>query len=105
MNLLSVIEEFDDDTELALPNRSLPNTGTRGAILEALSDDEDGDSEPGPATPSYTHFQQREAADGCVAALAAGAMAVAVVVIGFAVAVFGAEVDPLPSPMRGANLL
>ena len=37
-----VVEEFDDDTELPLPNRSLPNTGTRGAILEALSDDEDG---------------------------------------------------------------
>lgn len=59
-----VVEEFDDDTDLPLPSHSLPNTGTRGAILEALSDDEDGDSEPGPATPSYAHFQQREAAGG-----------------------------------------
>ena len=25
--------------------------------LVALSDDEDGDSEPGPATPSYAHFK------------------------------------------------
>lgn len=53
----AIVEEFDDDTELALPSRALPNTGTHGAILEALSDDEDGDSEPGPATPSYTHFK------------------------------------------------
>ena len=58
-----VVEEFDDDTDLPLPSRPLPNTGTRGAILEALSDDEDeGDSEAGPATPSYTHFKERESA-------------------------------------------
>ena len=61
-----VEEEFDDDIDLPLPNRPLPNTGTRGAILEALTDEEDdgGDSEAGPATPSYTHFKERESAGG-----------------------------------------
>ena len=31
----TVEEEFDDDTDLPLSNR-LPNTGTRGAILEEI---------------------------------------------------------------------
>ena len=58
-----VEEEFDDETDLPLPNKPLPNTGTKGAILEALSDDEDDDDdgEPGPAsgpaTPSYAQFK------------------------------------------------
>jgi signal recognition particle subunit SRP19 len=60
-----VIEEFDDDTDLPLPSRPLPNTGERGAILQSVdSDDEDvSDSgedvftrgwtqHPGPASPS-----------------------------------------------------
>ena len=57
--------EFDDDTDLPLPNMSLPNLGTKGAILEALSDDSDdqGDSGPGPAsgpaTPSHAQFNPR----------------------------------------------
>lgn len=60
-----VVEDFDDETDLPLPNRPLPNTGTRGAILEAVSDSEDeGDSEAGPATPSYAHFKERESAGG-----------------------------------------
>lgn len=38
----TTIEEFDDDTDLPLPSRALPNTGTRGALLEEItSDDED----------------------------------------------------------------
>ena len=41
-------EEFDDDTDLPLPSRALPNTGTRGAILEQIGIDpdqeDDGDS-------------------------------------------------------------
>ena len=61
---VTVEEEFDDDTDLPLPKRPLPNTGTRGAILEALSDEDEGDSEPGPATPSHAHFKEREAAGG-----------------------------------------
>ncbi|KAL4073691.1 signal recognition particle, SRP19 subunit [Scleroderma yunnanense] len=55
----AVIEEFDDDTDLPLPSRPLPNTGTHGPILEEItpSDDEDssvdvdeGDTAPGPAS-------------------------------------------------------
>ncbi|EMD34679.1 hypothetical protein CERSUDRAFT_116869 [Gelatoporia subvermispora B] len=56
----AVIEEFDDDTELPLPSQPLPNTGTRGAILQELSDDDDDSDAPplrsptaGPASPSY----------------------------------------------------
>lgn len=52
-------DEFDDDTELPLPSKYLPNTGARGAILEAISDDE-LESEPGPATPSNSQFRERE---------------------------------------------
>ena len=37
----TVEEEFDDDTDLALLNRALPNTGTRGAILEEIAIDSD----------------------------------------------------------------
>jgi len=61
----AVVEEFDDDTELPLPNRPLPNTGSRGAILEELSDDaySDDDVPPlraptaGPASPSQMQFK------------------------------------------------
>jgi hypothetical protein len=37
----TIEEEFDDDTDLPLPNRALPNTGTRGAILEQIGFDSD----------------------------------------------------------------
>ncbi|KAF9653742.1 signal recognition particle, SRP19 subunit [Thelephora ganbajun] len=37
----TIEEEFDDDTDLPLPNRPLPNTGTRGAILEEIGIDSD----------------------------------------------------------------
>jgi len=52
----AVIEEFDDDTELPLPNQPLPNMGTRGPLLEAIQsfdEDEDDDypSRAGPASP------------------------------------------------------
>jgi signal recognition particle subunit SRP19 len=55
----AVVEEFDDDTDLPLPSRPLPNTGTRGAILEeigASSDEDDarpGASASGPASPAF----------------------------------------------------
>ncbi|EGO03462.1 hypothetical protein SERLA73DRAFT_174951 [Serpula lacrymans var. lacrymans S7.3] len=64
----AIVEEFDDDTDLALPSRPLPNTGTRGPLLEEIDyaddgddDDEDEDSDEapflrgptaGPASPS-----------------------------------------------------
>ena len=61
----AVVEEFDDDTDLPLPSKPLPNTGTRGAILEQLdaSDSEEDDApdlfEPaaGPASPSLPQFR------------------------------------------------
>lgn len=37
----AIVEEFDDDTDLPLPSRALPHTGTRGAILEEISVDSD----------------------------------------------------------------
>jgi signal recognition particle subunit SRP19 len=49
-----VEDDFDDDTDLPLPSRPLPNTGTKGALLEEIhiSDDE---FEPSPrAGPAST---------------------------------------------------
>ncbi|KAH9991589.1 signal recognition particle, SRP19 subunit [Russula vinacea] len=47
-----IVEEFDDDTDLPLPSRSLPNTGSRGAILEEIANSDDdgdgGDSDEAP---------------------------------------------------------
>ncbi|KAG6813066.1 hypothetical protein H0H92_014338 [Tricholoma furcatifolium] len=50
-----VEDEFDDDTELPLPTHVLPNTGTRGPLLEEMhiSDDEfEPSQQAGPASPS-----------------------------------------------------
>ncbi|KAI0070996.1 signal recognition particle, SRP19 subunit [Panus rudis PR-1116 ss-1] len=59
------VEEFDDDTELPLPSRPLPNSGTKGAILESLTDDESDSDAPdllppraGPASPSQQQFRR-----------------------------------------------
>ncbi|KAI0371348.1 signal recognition particle SRP19 subunit [Pilatotrama ljubarskyi] len=70
----AVIEEFDDDTDLPLPNKPLPNTGARGAILEEIDatdsegsdDDEPRQRQPaaGPASPSLAQFKQNAGADG-----------------------------------------
>lgn len=51
----AIVEEFDDDTDLPLPSQPLPNTGTRGPLLEEIhiSDDEFEPSQrAGPASPS-----------------------------------------------------
>jgi len=40
-------EDFDDDTDLPLPARPLPNTGSRGALIQSIDSDEDDDEEPG----------------------------------------------------------
>ncbi|KAL1941901.1 hypothetical protein VTO73DRAFT_6901 [Trametes versicolor] len=63
----AIVEEFDDDTDLPLPNKPLPNTGMRGALLEEIgasdSEDEESDSmnlrQPaaGPASPSLAQFR------------------------------------------------
>lgn len=41
----TIVEEFDDDTDLPLPSRALPNTGTRGALLEEITSDDEDDME------------------------------------------------------------
>jgi signal recognition particle subunit SRP19 len=41
----TIVEEFDDDTDLPLPSRALPNTGTRGALLEEITSDSDDDDD------------------------------------------------------------
>ena len=41
----AVIEEFDDDTDLPLPNRPLPNTGSKGALLQSVDSDSDDESD------------------------------------------------------------
>ncbi|THH14196.1 hypothetical protein EW146_g6101 [Bondarzewia mesenterica] len=56
-----IVEEFDDDMDLPLPSRPLPNTGSHGAILQEITDevdDSDDDEAPilreptaGPASP------------------------------------------------------
>ncbi|PPQ91234.1 hypothetical protein CVT25_000089 [Psilocybe cyanescens] len=53
----AIVEEFDDDTDLPLPSQPLPNTGSRGPLLEELhiSDDEfepRGSQRAGPASPT-----------------------------------------------------
>jgi signal recognition particle subunit SRP19 len=59
----TIVEEFDDDTDLPLPSHSLPNTGTRGPLLQQLytgdhsDDDTDSDYQrAGPASPSRTSY-------------------------------------------------
>ncbi|KAK7439402.1 signal recognition particle subunit [Stygiomarasmius scandens] len=51
----AVVEEFDDDTDLPLPIAPLPNTGTRGPLLEEVASDDDDLEFPsqraGPASP------------------------------------------------------
>ena len=50
----AIVEEFDDDTDLPLPSLPLPNTGSRGPLLQELhiSDDEFEPSQSaGPVSP------------------------------------------------------
>ncbi|KAF8970149.1 signal recognition particle, SRP19 subunit [Flammula alnicola] len=56
----AIVEEFDDDTDLPLPSHPLPNTGSRGALLEELhiSDDEFEAPRAGPASPPRQQYQQ-----------------------------------------------
>ncbi|KAI0287120.1 signal recognition particle, SRP19 subunit [Russula brevipes] len=52
----AIVEEFDDDTDLPLPSRSLTSSGSRGAILEEIvdSDDDGGDSDEAPDLLDYS---------------------------------------------------
>jgi signal recognition particle subunit SRP19 len=52
---ITVEEDFDDDADLSLPSRALPNTGARGAILEEIGfesdrdvDEDNGDEDDDP---------------------------------------------------------
>jgi len=57
----AVIEEVDDDTDLPLPSRPLPNTGTKGPLLQEVSSDEDDDLETGnEPTATTSQTQQRQ---------------------------------------------
>ncbi|KAG6901343.1 hypothetical protein C0995_013306 [Termitomyces sp. Mi166 len=55
-----VEDEFDDDTIFPLPSHVLPNTGTRGPLLEEMhiSDDE-FEPQAGPASPPSSKAQSR----------------------------------------------
>ncbi|KAJ7577562.1 hypothetical protein C8J56DRAFT_1007241 [Mycena floridula] len=55
----AIVEEFDDDTDLPLPNQPLPNTGSKGPLLEEIiSDDNKFLPQAGPASPSFIPPQQ-----------------------------------------------
>ena len=38
----AIVEEFDDDTDIPLPSKPLAHTGSRGALLQSIEDDDDG---------------------------------------------------------------
>ncbi|PPR02225.1 hypothetical protein CVT24_011453 [Panaeolus cyanescens] len=58
----AIVEDFDDDTDLPLPSIPLPNTGSRGPLLQELNSDDDDDFEAsqqaGPASPSRQQYQK-----------------------------------------------
>ncbi|KAJ7598557.1 signal recognition particle, SRP19 subunit [Mycena floridula] len=54
----AIVEEFDDDTDLPLPNQPLPNTGSKGPLLEEIIPEDDFLSRAGPASPSFIPPQQ-----------------------------------------------
>ncbi|KAJ3762329.1 signal recognition particle, SRP19 subunit [Lentinula raphanica] len=62
-----VEDEFDDDTDLPLPARPLPNTGVKGPLLQEIASDSDSDDDlelntsqrAGPASPPSSHSQFR----------------------------------------------
>ncbi|KAF8189343.1 signal recognition particle, SRP19 subunit [Pholiota molesta] len=55
----AIVEEFDDDTDLPLPSHPLPNTGSRGPLLQELhiSDDEFEPPRAGPASSPRNPYQ------------------------------------------------
>jgi signal recognition particle subunit SRP19 len=54
----AIVEEFDDDTDLPLPSRSLPHTGSHGAIIEEIvdSDNDDDDREDSDEAPELLDY-------------------------------------------------
>lgn len=59
----AIVEDFDDDTDLPLPSRPLPNTGTRGPLLQEIDSDDEDDletgNEPTAAPATSSQFQPR----------------------------------------------
>ncbi|KAF9260550.1 signal recognition particle, SRP19 subunit [Marasmius fiardii PR-910] len=55
----AIVEEFDDDTDLPLPNKPLANTGFSGPLLQEIGSDNDDDDpfQAGPASPPSTRSQ------------------------------------------------
>ncbi|KAI9444220.1 signal recognition particle SRP19 subunit [Lactarius indigo] len=51
----AIVEEFDDDTDLPLPSHSLPDTGSRGAIIEEIADSDDGGGDSDDAPELLNH--------------------------------------------------
>ncbi|KIM42311.1 hypothetical protein M413DRAFT_444738 [Hebeloma cylindrosporum] len=67
----AIVEEFDDDTDLPLPSMPLPNTGSRGPLLQELHIDDDQfnfnqsqSSRAGPASPPRQGAIQDSASSG-----------------------------------------
>jgi len=56
----TVEDAFDDETDLPLPSRALPNTGTRGALLEEVASDEEMEipTEPTQKPPSRSKLPE-----------------------------------------------
>jgi hypothetical protein len=62
----AIVEEFDDDTDLPLPSRPLPDRGMHGPVLQELhiSDDEfEPTQNAGPASQPQQRFQPSTGAD------------------------------------------
>lgn len=60
----TIVEEFDDDTDLPLPSHPLPNTGSRGPLLEEMHifDDEfEPTQRAGSASQPSSRSQARSA--------------------------------------------
>lgn len=59
----AMVEEFDDDTDLPLPSRPLPNTGAKGPLLKEISSDEEDEEDDlitsNEPTATTSQFQQR----------------------------------------------
>ena len=59
---VSIEDSFDDDTDLPLPSHPLPNTGTRGPLLQEIaSDDDRDDNDNGEEDENDVDYDQHRA--------------------------------------------
>jgi signal recognition particle subunit SRP19 len=61
---VQIEEEFDDDTDLPLPNAPLPNTGARGPLLEEMNIDYERTTIASPSSASYSTTNTSSSAAG-----------------------------------------